>query len=243
MIVRRKLFMLDPAYVLHRYPYKETSLLLKVFTREQGIISLIIKNAKKKKSDAYSLLQCFQPLRMEYSLKGELGSLKQVERQGDAPMLANEGFYSAFYLNELILFLLHPHDPAPHIFDLYQHSLFELNNHLELSLRIFELNLLKHLGFLPELHRDETGAKITPEADYWLTPGHLPRLMAQSSQGHELYAFKGEDLQNLHTGQWQEATLKAAKRLCRLFIDDHTRGKNFKSRELFVASRNLQINP
>jgi DNA repair protein RecO (recombination protein O) len=231
----------DVAFILHRYPYKETSLLLKVFTREQGLISLIIKGAKKQRSDAYSMLQCFQPLSLDYTLKGELGSLKQVERKGEAPALQNEALYSAFYLNELLLFLLHPHDPAPKIFDLYAQTLTQLETHLELSLRIFELNFLNYLGFLPELHRDETGAQVQDAAAYWLTPGHLPRQMTQTIQGAQLYVFKGEELNQLRAGVWTPETLKAAKRLCRIFIEDHTRGKVFKSRELFTAARGVAL--
>lgn len=226
----------DSAFVLHRYPYKESSLLLKVFTREEGLVSLIIKGAKKKNSDAYSMLQCFQPLAMEYVLKGELGSLKQVERRAEAPVLHNEVLYSAFYLNELLLFLLHPHDPAPQVFDLYAHTLMQLDTHLELSLRLFELNLLKHLGFLPELHIDEAGRSVDHQAYYWVTPGHLPRLVARNFDQGQIYVFKGEDLNNVLSGRWTPETLKVAKRLCRIFIEDHTRGKTFKSRELFMKA-------
>ncbi len=231
--------MLDIAFVLHRYPYQETSLLLKVFTREQGLVTLIIKGAKKKYSDSYSLLQCFQPLKIEYTLKGDLGTLKQVERHGVAPVLVNESLYSGFYLNELLLFLLHPHDPLPAIFDLYAHTLEQLDIHVEFGLRLFELKLLSHLGFLPDFGRDDTGALIQTQAQYLLMPGHEPQLVTDMNQGLTAHIFAGADLQSFAQGNWTSDSLKAAKRLCRIFIDQHTRGKIFKSRELFVASKKL----
>lgn len=234
--------MLSSAFVLHRYPYQETSLLLKVFTREQGLISLIIKNAKKKKSDAYSLLQVFQPLKIEYALKGDLGTLKQVERFGDAPQLQKEALYSGFYLNELLLALLPAHDPVPTIFDLYAHTLNQLEHHVELALRVFELNLLKQLGFLPHLDRDEAGLQVNPEKIYLVTPGHELRLVEQQGALPEAYVFSGRDLLNLTQGNWNLESLKAAKRLCRIFIEDHTRGRVFKSREIFAVSRALTLN-
>lgn len=231
--------MLDIAFVLHRYPYQETSLLLKVFTREQGLVTLIIKGAKKKYSDSYSLLQCFQPLKIEYTLKGDLGTLKQVERHGTAPELVNDSLYTGFYLNELLLFLLHPHDPLPAIFDLYAHTLAQLDTHLEFSLRLFELKLLSHLGLLPDFRYDVSGALTQAEQSYLLMPGHEPQLVTDLNQGLRAYIFSGADLQSFTQGDWTPDTLKAAKRLCRIFIDQHTRGKVFKSRELFVASKKL----
>lgn len=234
--------MLDSAFVLHRYPYQETSLLLKVFTREQGLISLIIKNAKKKKSDAYSLLQVFQPLKIEYVLKGELGTLKQVERHGFAPDFRHEALYSAFYLNELLLSLLPLHDPLPSVFDLYGHTLTQLEQHVELNLRLFELNFLKQLGFLPHLHQDHCGCAIDVNAQYLLTPGHEPHLITSSMHAPSAYVFLGQDLLNLVRGEWSLESLKAAKRLCRIFIEDHMRGRGFKSREIFAASKELSLN-
>lgn len=231
----------DSAFVLHRYPYKETSLLLKVFTREQGLISLIIKGAKKKNSDAYSMLQCFQPLAIDYALKGELGNLKQVERQGRAPVLQNEALYSAFYVNELLLFLLPPHESFPALFDLYVQTLQQLPEHLELSLRLFELNLLRHLGFLPELHRDDEGRQISVASQYLITPGHLPRLLSDNVDVIPSYVFLGRDLKDFSQGTWTLESLKTAKRLCRIFIEQHTRGKIFKSRELFMATKEFAI--
>jgi DNA repair protein RecO (recombination protein O) len=230
--------MLDSAFVLHRYSYQETSLLLKMFTRAHGLVSLIVKNVKKKQSDAYGILQCFQPLNIEYTLTKEVGTLKQFERVGIAPVLHNTELYSAFYLNELLLFLLPPHDAMPYIFDLYAQTLSQLEHHVELNLRLFELNLLKNLGFLPELTHDERAKPIMAEAHYWVTPGHLPKLLTQM-QHSPLYVFRGEDLKNILAGCWSPETLKVAKRLCRIFIEQHTRGKTFKSRELFVAAQSM----
>ena len=233
--------MADSAFVLHRYPYRETGFLLRVFTRKDGLISLIKRGAKNPKSGYYSLLQCFQPLKIDYRLRGELGTLIAAEREAEAVNLSSNALYSAFYLNELLLALIVAHDPQAAIFDLYAETLKRLDMHLDLSLRIFELNLLKHLGYLPDLSIDELGHPIQEQQDYILLPGHLPRISGER-QNTASSVFQGVDLNNIHLGQWTESSLKAAKHLCRMLIQAYTRGKTFKSREIFAASLDVTLN-
>ena len=231
--------MVDQAFVLHRYAYQEHGLLLKVFTRLQGLSSIIVKGAKKRKSDHYSVLQCFQPLKLDYVQTREVGSLKFVERHGTAPVLAGSALYSAFYLNELLLHLLMLHDPMPNIFDLYAHTLAHLDLDIEVNLRFFELNLLKHLGYLPDFNEDKEGAPITNAQNYVLMPGQALSVLGQNQKTASVYVFQGLDLNSINKGEWTNTSLKAAKRLCRILIEAHTRGKTFKSREIFAAALDL----
>lgn len=148
------------AYVLHRYDWSESSLILDLFTRERGRVSVAAKGAKRPYSQLRPVLLPFQRLhvtlgRTPADESAEIHNLRQAEWAGGGPMLGGAALFSGFYLNELLMKLLARHDPHPRLFDAYADTLPALASGNETlaqaALRAFELALLRETGVLPEL--------------------------------------------------------------------------------------------
>ncbi len=139
----------QPAYVLHHYSYGETSLLLEIFTRAYGRLGLLAKGARRARQRQCVSLECFQPLLVGWSGRGELPVLSGAEPADDTIFFSGACLYCGFYMNELLLRLLHRHDPHESLFDTYRSSLkaLQLGTPLEVVLRIFEKHLLKEVGY------------------------------------------------------------------------------------------------
>ena len=145
----------EPAYVLHRYDWSESSLILEVFTRHHGRIALVAKGAKRPSSSFRPILLPLQPLHLSFGGDGEIRSLKGAEWQGGHIMPRGEALLSGYYLNELLLLLLARDDPHPALFDVYANVVEVIGSDhgeaLQSALRAFELLLLREIGLLPLL--------------------------------------------------------------------------------------------
>ncbi|MDZ5456572.1 DNA repair protein RecO [Azohydromonas lata] len=145
------------AYVLHRWDWSESSLVLDLFTREHGRVAVVAKGAKRPYSQLRPVLLPFQRLNVHLgrSAEAEVQLLRGAEWAGGAPMLSGEALFSGFYLNELLMKLLARHDAHPALFDVYADTLPALSGGNELraqaALRAFELLLLRSIGLLPDL--------------------------------------------------------------------------------------------
>lgn len=145
------------AYVLHRWDWSESSLVLDLFTREHGRVAVVAKGAKRPYSQLRPVLLPFQRLNVHLgrSAEAEVQLLRGAEWAGGAPMLGGEALFSGFYLNELLMKLLARHDAHPALFDAYADTLPALSGGNELraqaALRAFELLLLRSIGLLPDL--------------------------------------------------------------------------------------------
>jgi DNA repair protein RecO (recombination protein O) len=165
----------EPAYVLHRYDWSESSLILEVFTRHHGRIALVAKGAKRPSSSFRPILLPLQPLHLAFGGDAEIRSLKSAEWQGGHVMPTGDALLSGYYLNELLLLLLARDDPHPGLFDAYasvvQVIASEHGEVLQAALRTFELLLLREIGLLPQLdHQTMTLAALAGEARYSLVP-------------------------------------------------------------------------
>jgi len=169
------------AFVLHRYDWSESSLILDLFTRTQGRVVAVAKGAKKPHSQLRAVLLPFQRVHVtlgrisEREGASEIQTLRQAEWGGGAAMLTGAALFSGFYLNELLLKLLARHDPHPTLFDAYAQTLPALAGSDEApaqrALRAFELVLLKEVGLLPDLAVvTATQAPLRAEASYRLHP-------------------------------------------------------------------------
>ena len=145
----------EPAYVLHRYDWSESSLILEVFTRHYGRIALVAKGAKKPSSNFRPILLPLQPLHVAYGGDAEIRTLKSAEWMGGHVMPTGDALMSGYYLNELLLNLLARDDPHPGLFDVYVSVVQVIaSGHgevLQSALRTFELLLLREIGLLPLL--------------------------------------------------------------------------------------------
>ncbi len=145
----------EPSFVLHRYPWSESSLILDVFTRHLGRLVLVAKGAKRPHSNFRPVLMPLQPLSLSFSGDQEVRNLSSAEWLGGHVMPQGESLLSGFYLNELLMKLLAREDPHPDLFDMYKDVVEILAGGFEQTLspllRAFELILLEHLGHLPNL--------------------------------------------------------------------------------------------
>jgi DNA repair protein RecO (recombination protein O) len=169
------------AFVLHRYDWSESSLILDLFTRDQGRLAVAAKGAKRPHSQLRAVLLPFQHVQVslgrvpEGEGAGEVQTLRHAEWGGGAAMLTGAALFSGFYLNELLMKLLARHDPHPGLFDAYAATLPTLISAEEASvqaaLRAFELTLLRQVGLLPELNVvTQTQEAVQPSGSYALLP-------------------------------------------------------------------------
>ena len=168
----------EPAYVLHRYDWSESSLILEVFTRHHGRIALVAKGAKKPRSSFRPVLLPLQMLRVNFGGDAEIRTLKSAEWQGRHIMPTGDSLLSGYYLNELVLTLLAREDPHPALFDVYTQTVAVLASEssaqsliLQAALRTWELLLLREVGFLPHLDGQTLSQQpLQAEATYSLIP-------------------------------------------------------------------------
>jgi DNA repair protein RecO (recombination protein O) len=175
----RRVPAVQPAYVLHRYDWSESSLILDLFTRDLGRVAVAAKGAKRPYSQLRPVLLPFQRLSVSFGKSNadeaaEVQTLRQAEWGGGQPMPSGAALFSGFYLNELLMKLLARHDPHPALFDAYAATLpalSESGDAEQAALRAFELVLLRELGLLPDLSAVTlNAADVEPGRLYALRP-------------------------------------------------------------------------
>jgi DNA repair protein RecO (recombination protein O) len=226
---------LEPGYVLHQRPYRESSLLLEVFSLSHGRVGLVARGVRSPKSRQRGELQSFRPLLLSWSARGDLGTLTGAETEGKVQALRGSALYSALYLNELLVRLLARQDPHPELYALYESSLEDLGGRppVEPVLRVFEKRLLEEIGYglLLDVEVGE-GEAVQPQRyyDYQLEVGPVSVDRADAPglvfAGSSLLALAREQL---HTPD----ALRDAKRLMRAALSLYLGGKPLRSRELF----------
>ena len=165
----------EPAYVLHRHDWSESSLILEVFTRHYGRIALVAKGAKRPSSSFRPILLPLQPLHLAFGGDAEIRTLKSAEWMGGHVMPTGDALMSGIYLNELLLKLLARDDPHPRLFDVYTSVVQVIASRhgeaLQSALRAFELLLLRETGLLPLLDTQTmTLRALDPDGRYSLVP-------------------------------------------------------------------------
>ena len=226
---------LEPSYVLHSRPYRESSALLEAFTRNHGRIGLVARGARGSRSRWRNVLQPFRPLLMSWTQRGELGTLTEADQVASPPPVSGEALFCGLYANELLMRFLQRLDPHPGLFEHYRGMLAELAGGAapQPVLRIFEARLLAAAGFGLELeHEHGSDRAIKPEGWYRYEPdvGPVPR---QPSGGVSQQLISGEALLALKSGQIEERHLKELKALMRKMIRHYLGDKPLKSQQLF----------
>jgi len=212
---------LEPAFILHRRAYRETSLLLEVLSRDFGRTGLIARGARTKRSGLYATLQPFRLLLLSWVSRGELGTLRDAENQGTHSPIAGAAVASGFYLNELLMRLLHRGDPHPGLFDRYLTALQALCDNAagpEPVLRVFEKRLLQELGYGLVMDVEAIdGEPIDASSQYVYEVERGPVPYTGGAQegvrvrGKTLLCFAAERLED-------DATLREAKQLMRYVL-------------------------
>ncbi len=232
---------LQPAYLLHRRPYRDTSQLLEVFTPEHGRLSLVARGVRRKArgGSTGAIVQPFVPLLLSFSGRAELKSLTAAEVAGAATTLGGERLFSGLYLNELLLRLLHRHDPHPQLFAHYASTLERLASEVpaDETLRRFEFRLLDELGYSFDLTHDARTGLPVQESGWYRYEGDNGLVATEQRHDAASPAYEGAELLALSRGEYTPDSRRTAKRLLRQVLTQHLDGKPLRSRDLFSQFR------
>ena len=238
---------LEPGYVLHAYPYKETSLIVEAFTRRHGRVGLLARGARRPRSAMRGVLLAFHPLRLTWSASAEMGTLISVEWGGGQKSLAGIGLMCGFYINELLLRLLPREDAHEALFDAYGEALARLSAGAALAgagaaqagiLRGFERRMLAELGYAPVLDRDAAnGAAIEPDKRYAYEAERGP-VETRRADGDSV--ISGRTLIDMAADDYDDArTREEARRLMRALIADRLGGQTLHTRAVLSELQDL----
>lgn len=228
---------LEAAFVLHSRPWRETSLIIDVFSRGHGRIGLVARGARRQASALKTRLVPFQPLLLSWFGKGELKTLHGAEWQGGALSLRGDGLMVGFYLNELLLRLLPVGDSHVALYEAYVATLAALNAGAEVepALRRFELDLLSEMGYAQPLGHTAEGEVLAPTQRYGFEPG-VGVVEARVNEA----SFAGQTLLDLAAGDLTDPVTRAeGKILLRALIAHYLDDKPLATRQLLIDLQKL----
>ena len=233
---------LQPAYVLFSQPFQNTSVMVDFFTLEFGRVRAVAKGARREKSKYRSLLQPFHPLLINFSGRGEVKTIGNIESGHASFSLVGDRLFSGLYLNEVLCRLLQNFQEHQSLYRSYQNTLVALQGFedIEIILRKFELKLLAELGYAVDFRQDYlTGEPIEKNKRYRFTPDAGFELEGSLETGDYVEnLFEGSDLIALGEFSFNEkSVVRAAKRLLRLALRIHLGDKPLQSRSLFINVR------
>jgi len=226
---------LEPSYVLHGRPYRESSLLLEVLSRDYGRVGLVARGARGSRSRWKNVLQPFRPLLLSWIQKGELGTLTTADQVASPPALQGEALFCGLYTNELTLRFLQRSDPHPGLFEKYRALVSELAAGVEPQplLRTYEYRLLQAAGFGLQLeHESGSSNPVSADAWYLYVPESGPvRREYDVNRKNDLVS--GAALMALKSGSIEDQHLAELKALMRRLIRFNLGDKPLNSQALF----------
>lgn len=227
------------AFLLHAYPYSETSLILEVFAREHGRLALLARGARRPRAALRGVLFAFQPLELGWFGSGEVKTLARAEWVGGMALFKGPGLMLGYYLNELLLKLLPREDAHAVLFDAYAAALAALARGATeaAELRRFEKVFLKELGYGLVLDRDASGRPVAAEARYryQLERGPVPEGESESGQ-----PVSGRTLLDLAVDDYADPrSLLESKQLMRHLLSHQLSGQTLQTRRVFVELQDM----
>ena len=227
------------AYLLHSYPYSETSLILDVFSRDHGRVPMLARGARRPRAALRGVLIGFQPLELGWFGAGEVKTLAKAEWIGGVPLLTGRCLMLGYYLNELLMKLLPREDGHPVLFDAYEAALRALAHGAADApeLRRFEKILLREIGYGLNLDEDSEGKSIDPQGRYL----YLVERGAVEARGDEgVQPISGKTLLDMAADDYTDARTQAeSKALMRQLIAHHLSGQSLQSRRVFIELQEL----
>jgi DNA repair protein RecO (recombination protein O) len=241
----------QPAFVLHSYPYKETSLIVDVLTRHHGRVALIARGAKRPRSALRGVLLAFQPLVISWVQGraraasgaqggGDLRTMTRAEWMGGLRPLRGEALMSGFYLNELVQKLVARDDPHEALFDAYLQALAVLSEDRPAApvLRHFEVALLREAGYAVRLEHAADGSPIEPLARYRYVPEQGAVRVERAADDDVVVS--GKTLLDIDNDDYTDpVTLGQSRRLMRHLLDHQLGGQALHTRDLVHELRAL----
>jgi len=230
----------QPAFVLHSYPWRETSLIVEALTRDHGRVALVARGAKRATSQLRGLLSPFSALSLGWSGRGEVKTLVRAEWTGGLVPLRGDALLAGFYLNELIVRLLARGDAHPLLFGAYARALRALaadEARLDLALRAFEFELLREIGYLPALDVCADGRAIVAQARYRVDP---QRGLVLEDGEVGTVSVSGATAMAMAGGEFAEARVATeARAMLRLIIRYHLDGRPLNTRRILQDLKEL----
>ena len=225
----------QPGFVLHSYPYKETSLIVDVFSRDYGRVALVAKGAKRPHSKLRGVLQTFQPLSVSWSGKSEVRTLTAAEWVGGLLPLEKSALLCGFYLNELLVKLLARDDPHPALFDHYVAAMNQLahDEPAPIVLRKFERALLKETGVATDFTVcTSTAQAVDLQQTYVVDPESGPRIARAADRWPSV---SGKTLLDMERQDYTDpATQSQSKQLMRFLLAHHLGGMQLNTRQILI---------
>ncbi|MEK6347596.1 MULTISPECIES: DNA repair protein RecO [Burkholderia] len=231
----------QPGFVLHSYPYRETSLIIDVLTRDHGRVALVAKGAKRPHSALRGVLQTFQPLSLSWSGKSEMRTLTGAEWVGGMLPLGGDALLCGFYVNELLVKFCAREDPFPPLFQHYLVTLARLA-HDEPAvqvLRSFERVLLRETGYARALNRTTARRAVQPEGRYVFDPERGVREASDELPVH-WPVVAGQTLLDMEEDDYHRAqTVAQSKTLMRFLLNTYLGGTPLATRQILIDLQNL----
>ena len=228
-----------PVYVLHTYPFKETSLVVELFSKEFGRIAAVAKGARRPHSAMRGMLQSFQMLSGAWSGKNELKTLHSLDWSAGLTLLKGEALMCGFYMNELLLRLLPREDAHEALFEYYTNTIQTLTNGADLAttLRRFELKLLQEMGYAVPLLQDENGLEILANNTYRYEAEYGACELKATKNGVQL---SGKTLLDMaHDDYAESLTQSQSKQLMRYLLMHYLGDKPLHTRQLLIDLQGL----
>jgi DNA repair protein RecO (recombination protein O) len=230
----------QPAFVLHTYPWRETSLIAEVLSRDFGRMALVARGAKRRTSQLRGLLSPFSALALSWSGRGEVKTLIRAEWTGGLVPLRGDALLAGFYLNELVVRLLARADAHPSLFAAYARALRSLAGdeaRLAATLRAFEADLLRETGHLPSLDVCADGEAVDADARYRVDP---QRGLVRVDGDDDLLSIAGRTALAMAAGEFSAPPVASeARAMLRLIIRYHLDGRPLNTRRILQDLREL----
>ena len=229
----------QPVYVLHSYPFKETSLVVELFSKEFGRIAAVAKGARRPHSAMRGMLQSFQMLDGAWSGKNELKTLHSLDWSAGLTLLKGEALMCGFYMNELLLRLLPREDAHESLFAYYASALHTLTNETDLAitLRRFELKLLQEMGYAVPLLQDENDMAIEADKNYRYEAEYGACELGATKNGIQL---SGKTMLDMARDDYADSiTQSQSKQLMRYLLAHYLGDKPLHTRQLLIDLQGL----
>lgn len=220
----------QPAYLLHKRPYRETSALVDVITLEHGHIRAVAQGVQRAGSKSRAKLQPFAPLHLTWIGDGDLKRLRMMETTQSAVLLAGEGLLCGLYANELLTRALPVGLPTGDLFAIYAWTIERLTRPAEraTSLRRLEITLLEALDAEP-IFLETDDSPLDPSTRYtYVAESRRFRPIGAQHPG-----WDGRSLKLLARGDWDASGLAGlSKALTRAALAPLIGNQPLRSREL-----------
>ena len=206
------------AYILNRRPFRDSSLLLDIFSEDFGRICCVARPAKKRGKVVKGNTEPFRYLHIQWLGKGDVQTLTEADERGRHSIPASE-LMLGLYINELILLFTKQHEPHPELFNAYKYTLHKIgDSHINRQILMrFELFLLQSLDYSIDADKDSEELKklVISKSYFYFSKEDGLLLEQEKSINTQPYQMQKilisaelllalQDIQNMQKSHWKE---------------------------------------